>query len=267
MPEYDPVLGIFAPEIPWVPTPAHIMRRAAILELIKTWKPGRVLEIGCGVGAFLYDLRSRGFHGKGVDTSEFALKIAHQFHSGADSAFTIVQQIGEDDYDGYEYLMAFEVLEHIQNDSGALSQWARCLKKGGILIGSVPAHRQRFGASDRWAGHLRRYDHQDLEKLLTLASFELMSTKCYGFPLLNILAPISNYMSGKKLRRREAMSDATGRAHATASSGADRIMESKIFWLYSNFVTKTLFRVAIELQRIFDRMRVGTGFVFVARKK
>ena len=267
MPEYDPVLGLFAREIPWVPTPAHIMRRAVILELIETLKPGRVLEIGCGVGAFLYDLKSRGFHGKGVDTSESALKIARQFHSGADSAFTIVQQIGDDDYDGYEYLMAFEVLEHIQDDCGALSQWAQCLKKGGILIGSVPAHRKRFGASDQWAGHVRRYDYQDLEKLLTSTGFEMMETNCYGFPLLNLLAPISNYMSRKKIHRREACADTAKRAHATASSGADRIMESRVFWLYSNFVSKSLFRMTIGLQRIFERMSVGTGYVFVARKK
>ena len=267
MPEYDPVLGIFAPEIPWVPTPAHIVRRAAVLEVIKTWQPGRVLEIGCGVGAFLYDLGSRGFHGKGVDTSASALNIAHQFHSGADSAFTIVQQIGEDDYDGYEYLMSFEVLEHIQNDSGALSRWAQCLKKGGILIGSVPAHRQRFGASDQWAGHVRRYDYQDLEKLLKSTGFEILVINCYGFPILNLLAPISNYISRKKIHRRETCAGSDKRAHATASSGADRIMESRVFWLYSNFITKALFRMTFKLQNLFDQMSVGTGFVFVARKK
>lgn len=267
MPKYDPVLGIFAPDIPWVPTPAHIMRRAAILDLIRARQPGRVLEIGCGVGALLYDLKSRGFHGKGVDTSKRALEIARHFHGGADNAFKIDEQITEDDKDEYDYLMAFEVLEHIQDDRGELSRWAQCLKKGGVLIGSVPAHRRRWGASDQWAGHVRRYDYQDLEKLLASTGFDLMDTHCYGFPLLNLLAPISNYMSRKKIRRREAIANDAGSADATAASGADRAMESKIFWLYSNVATKILFHVLIAVQKIFYKSNLGTGFIFVAWKK
>ena len=41
--------------------------------------------------------------------------------------------------------------------TGALSEVARVLRPGGVLAVSVPANPARFGPSDRWAGHMRRY--------------------------------------------------------------------------------------------------------------
>ncbi len=123
MPHFDPVLGICAPEVPWVPTIAHILRRAAIFDAIQDQPVGRVLEIGCGAGAFLYDLGTKGYYGKGVDTSESALKVARYVHADSDSSFRIERSSGDDDPERYDYVMAFEVLEHIENDILAVQQW------------------------------------------------------------------------------------------------------------------------------------------------
>ena len=91
MPQFDPILGFYAPEVPWVPSIAHIIRRAAILDAIQDKPIGRVLEIGCGGGAFLRDLSNKGFYGKGVDTSETALKVAKYFHVDNENTICIAQ--------------------------------------------------------------------------------------------------------------------------------------------------------------------------------
>ena len=57
----------------------------------------------------------------------------------------------------FDGVVAGEVLEHIEAEGRAPSVGARVLRPGGALVVSVPAHPAWFGASDRWAGHVRRY--------------------------------------------------------------------------------------------------------------
>ena len=74
--KYKSQFGIAAPELGWVPSPSYILRRAAILDCLKPFLPGRVLEIGCGAGAFLYEISKLGFYGEGVEVSSHACKLA-----------------------------------------------------------------------------------------------------------------------------------------------------------------------------------------------
>src|SRR3546814_20907381 len=82
--------------------------------------------------------------------------------------------------------MAFEVLEHIEDDHAALRQWLGWLKPGGILLMSVPAHPSQWNAADVWAGHFRRYRKRELLGLVEENGLELEHVECMGFPLANI---------------------------------------------------------------------------------
>lgn len=267
MPQFDPVLGIFAPEIPWLPSVAHIIRRAAIFDAIKDQPAGRVLEIGCGAGAFLHDLQARGYHGKGIDTSESALKVARYFHADSDGRVSIERSLDGDDQGRYDYVMSFEVLEHIQEDVQAIKEWRGCLKPAGKLIISVPAHRRMWGASDEWAGHMRRYDLADLHNCLDAAGLRIESSYCYGFPILNLLAPLGNLICKIKSAKRKRNREEIDVSYATSISGTDRVFESKIFRIYSNFLAKFVFRRLFAIQRKFYSSARGTGYIVIASEK
>jgi SAM-dependent methyltransferase len=241
-----------------------VVRRAAILDTLGDFPPGNTLEMGCGSGALLHDLEKRGCHGKGVDRSEHALAIGRHLWGGDERAFKIAPELTADDIGVYDYLMAFEVLEHIDDDIGTLREWSKCLKSGGTLIISVPAHRRLWGTSDEWAGHCRRYDHADVLRLVTSAGFTPTLIRSYGFPILNVLLPISNLASRRKLAAKSHEAATTIPSEATARSGADRRLESKLFWLYSNILSKFVFTIACRLQRAFYNTRLGTGFLVVA---
>jgi 2-polyprenyl-3-methyl-5-hydroxy-6-metoxy-1,4-benzoquinol methylase len=58
----------------------------------------------------------------------------------------------------FDYLFAFEVLEHIADDLSALREWTGFLKPGGRLLVSVPAHARKYGKADEIVGHVRRYE-------------------------------------------------------------------------------------------------------------
>ena len=178
--------GVAAPELGWVPGPRYILRRAVILELLATYAPGLALEIGSESGALLHDLAQRGFRGLGVEQSPEALAIATQILTSV-SALRIVDKLPEDEKEHYDYVFAFEVLEHIEENQAALRTWARYLKRKGILMISVPAHHHRWSASDVWAGHYRRYERREIDARVQNAGFDVLAAYSYGWPLSNLV--------------------------------------------------------------------------------
>jgi SAM-dependent methyltransferase len=66
----------------------------------------------------------------------------------------------------FDLVCAFDVIEHVEDDSAALAQITRVLKDDGIVICSVPLHRSLWTPFDDFVGHVRRYDLRELENLL-----------------------------------------------------------------------------------------------------
>lgn len=67
----------------------------------------------------------------------------------------------------FDAAVAFDVLEHIENDKKAVSELFRVLKPGGVFIFSVPAGSDIFSGHDRALGHFRRYDKEDVVTLFS----------------------------------------------------------------------------------------------------
>jgi len=68
--------------------------------------------------------------------------------------------------DFFDLVLAFDVLEHIDDDKKAVGEVLRVTKKGGHLIYTVPAGPSLFGAHDRALGHYRRYTKKLTKRLL-----------------------------------------------------------------------------------------------------
>ncbi|MCO4053322.1 MAG: class I SAM-dependent methyltransferase [Bosea sp.] len=65
----------------------------------------------------------------------------------------------------------FDVLEHIEDEAGALAEVQRLLRPGGRLFLTVPAYQALFSREDQDAGHFRRYNLPGLERVLEAAGF------------------------------------------------------------------------------------------------
>ena len=68
--KYSKTIGVSAPEEGWVPSPGFILRRAALLDILRSLEPAKALEIGCGPGGMLYELKIMGYEVTGVELSE-----------------------------------------------------------------------------------------------------------------------------------------------------------------------------------------------------
>ena len=99
----------------------------------------------------------------------------------------------------YDLVCAFEVLEHIDDDAGALDQWLPLVKPGGHLLLSVPADPHRFGPSDVIAGHYRRYTAEQLGRRLIEAGAADLQITHYGWPLAYLLDMVRDKVAARRL--------------------------------------------------------------------
>lgn len=170
-------------------------RLRMIQEAAGTRVHGRVLDNGCGVGAYLMRLAQDTTSAYGLEYDmERALEAARDLK-------TIVRGAGEHlpyPSDTFDLLLSHEVLEHVRDDRAALEEIVRVLRKpgpgsgesGGQLVLFIPNRGYPFethgiywrgryhfgniplinylprGLRDRLAPHVRAYTRKDLRHLL-----------------------------------------------------------------------------------------------------
>jgi SAM-dependent methyltransferase len=226
-----------------------VARRLAALEDVRS-----VLEVGAGEGALGVRLARR-YRYVGIEPDELARATARRRFERAGLDGVVNGDLGElADGSAFDLVCAFEVLEHCEDDAAALWDWVDRLRPEGWVMLSVPAFARRFGASDRKAGHYRRYERGQLASLLAAAGLEPRSIDLYGYPFGNLLEAAWNV--GARLRPGEGSS-----AARTAASGRYLQPPEQLGWL-----TRAISTPGRIAQRAFAGTERGTGFVAVARR-
>jgi ubiquinone/menaquinone biosynthesis C-methylase UbiE len=155
--------------------------------------PGdRVLDLGCGDGAFAAELVGEGAHVVAADVSAEALRRAARRAAGAE----IVQltegaplPFGDDTFD---VVWAGEAIEHVVDVVAWLAEVRRVLRFGGRLLLTTPYHGRVAtvliglrGASfdahfDPRADHLRFFTARSLRAVLADAGFADAEIRAHG---------------------------------------------------------------------------------------
>ena len=202
-------------------TPSYILRRQIILQLLRRYKPGRFLEVGCGRGDLLVYLAKLGFEGVGLEISPEAIPLAKEAIAPYEHKLSIVAEETVLNAQLFRYVFAFEVLEHIQDDAAALVDWRKWLMPEGRLILTVPAHMSSWTASDDAVGHYRRYEHDDLCRLLKDCGYIVEVFWSYGFPLTSLTRRVRPllYRSRAKVFHGKSKQDRT--LHSSLESALD----------------------------------------------
>jgi SAM-dependent methyltransferase len=68
-------------------------------------------------------------------------------------------------------IVAFDVLEHIDDDAAAAQECFRALRPGGTLFVAVPADMRLWSAHDEAVDHVRRYERDELVGVIEGAGF------------------------------------------------------------------------------------------------
>ena len=180
--------------------PRHELREKLLLDLFRSGSPGpRVLNAGAGTGSFSLRLAENGFDVTSVDASSAAVEVLRRRVPGEVAQADVTTLPFADA--AFDAAVLGEVLEHVEDDRGALEEVARVLRPGGVLAVSVPADPKRFGPSDRWAGHVRRYSRQELLSACEAGGFTVERCRAWGFPFA---ALYHRYLYERRLDRHGA---------------------------------------------------------------
>jgi SAM-dependent methyltransferase len=168
-----------------------------ILSQIEPYIGERILEVGCGVGAF-----TRRFvkYGEVVAIDPWPEAVSRARLLVGDKARVElggVEDLRLPDQD-FDTVVCLNVLEHIPNDLNALQEMRTRLKTGGFLLLLTPAHPWLFGTLDRAFGHQRRYRRKQLEVALSSAAFEIRDLRRFNF-----LGVPGWFLAGRILRRKQ----------------------------------------------------------------
>jgi 2-polyprenyl-3-methyl-5-hydroxy-6-metoxy-1,4-benzoquinol methylase len=147
--------------------------------------PQAVLDVGCGWGVNLDELETAGYGVAGLDISPQILQWIDR--PGRRLIEADLNQSLPDGCPSFEGALLLDVLEHLDDDRGALRRIAPLLRPGGTLVASVPALPELFSEFDEIQGHRRRYVPETLTAAFEGTGFVLERTFWWGGWMVPVL--------------------------------------------------------------------------------
>jgi 2-polyprenyl-3-methyl-5-hydroxy-6-metoxy-1,4-benzoquinol methylase len=158
-------------------------RKQRLLQtLARHIKPGgRVLDLGCGGGQFAALLKKSGYDAMGMDLSASAIEMAQRNHPGVEYNVLNPDCTIPVENSVFDAVWSTEVIEHVLDVHGFLSEINRVLKPNGLLVLTTPYHGglknllislMKFDRHfDPEGSHIRFFDRKGLERCLRKAGF------------------------------------------------------------------------------------------------
>jgi SAM-dependent methyltransferase len=177
---------------------------AAVRRAVAGFSPGyRVLEVGCGTGYVLRMLERecRGAEVIGSELSDVGVEFARKR--------VRCPVVRADVYnlpfpDPFHLVGMFDVLEHLEDDAGALRGLRAGTAPGGRLVLTVPAYMALWSHTDEAGGHYRRYTPRTLRRVLADAGWEAERVTPFMLPLAPVmwagrkLAAVANRLRSRR---------------------------------------------------------------------
>lgn len=222
-------------------------RQIAALQNIHWWYEGRrriisdvivrlklpagaeILEAGCGSGANLGVLQKFG-KVSGFEPDDFAAKYASEVSGCRILNGYLPDQIPFSTE--FDLVCAFDVIEHIDDEAGALDALFCKTKAGGYALLTVPAHQWLWSSHDDMNHHKRRYNLLQFQRAIEKAGYHVKKISYYNMWLFP-LAIVARYI--KKIFRMEDKSDVSMPSMAVNKALARIFSSEKYFLRYLSF--------------------------------
>ena len=145
----------------------------------------KVLEIGCSIGGASHILAQRGFEVHASDISSYSVKkakvLAKKLHRDI-KFYTFDVQKALPLKERFDFIYAFEVIEHLADPLKSIKNMKQHLKKGGLLVCSTPNGDHDFSSDPT---HISVKSPTEWKKVFKQAGFKTIIIEQIAFlPLL-----------------------------------------------------------------------------------
>ncbi|WP_317046666.1 class I SAM-dependent methyltransferase [Spirosoma pollinicola] len=163
-------------------------------------KPGQILDVGCGTGAFLESCRAGGWQVAGMEPDPDARAIAIEKLQAEIKPNLATLSTSQP----FDIISLWHVLEHIPNLSESISMLHQLLKEQGTLLIAVP-NSDSYDANyfkEYWAAydvprHLHHFTPSTIEPLFNKHGFVLVNKLPMVFDAFYIAMLSTRYQTGK----------------------------------------------------------------------
>ena len=162
-----------------------IKRYNELLDYFEAFRnTNNIIDVGCGDGFFLETAKKRGWNVYGTEYTDIAIKICNEkgitMHQG---------KLDTRNYavDFFDVITSFEVIEHINNPTEEIQNFAGIIRKGGIVYVTTPNFNSaaRLYLKNTWTvieypEHLSYYTRKTLSYLFEKNGFKTIRFQTTG---------------------------------------------------------------------------------------
>jgi SAM-dependent methyltransferase len=176
-------------------------RRAILARLIGDLglpQGARILEAGCGAGGNLR-LLSRFGTVRAMEPDEPSRKYVAE-HWGVEVDHGLLPDGLPYQPESFDAVACFDVIEHVDDDRGAVRALSDLLVPGGHLIATVPAYQWMWSRHDELHHHKRRYTRAEMVRLFEGAGLKVRRASYFNtllFPVAALIRIAKNIVGSK----------------------------------------------------------------------
>ena len=143
----------------------------------------RLLDAGCGSGRNMVELARRGAV-TGIEVSDTWVGVAREGGAGVVVAGSVLDMPFASE--SFDLAVCLDVIEHLEDDLGALRELRRVVAPGGALLVTVPAYQWLWSGHDVINHHYRRYTRRTLQRVAEQAGWRQVRTTHFNSLLLPV---------------------------------------------------------------------------------
>jgi SAM-dependent methyltransferase len=145
--------------------------------------PLKILDAGCGSGRNMIELAQLG-QVTGVELSGPSVAKARERGCGEVIEGSVLEMPFADA--SFDLAVSLDVIEHLEDDLGALRELRRAVAPGGALLLTVPAYQWLWSGHDEINHHHRRYTRRSLRSVAEQAGWREDRTTYFNSLLLPV---------------------------------------------------------------------------------
>jgi len=188
-------------------------RRHLLAKALGGVRPGDALDIGAAGGGNTRVLRDLGWRPVALEYGAEGAEVA--FERGLLTLRADATRLPVDEA-SLDLVVAFDILEHIEDDDLAVSEIARVLRPEATFLVAVPADPRLWSAHDEAVDHVRRYTRETLSGVLHRGGFDIVDMTSWNVLLRPVVAMRRKKASGSDLDDLHPLVNAGLRAIITA---------------------------------------------------